>query len=375
MEDRHWEYNYRRTHRRPGYRTPVAFAADLKKGLIAVFFFCRPKNRAGHKKAKKPDFNISLFMNKRSLGIGTRGSALALWQARWVKFVLEQSYPQLCFEMRVIETKGDQILDTALTKIGDKGLFTKEIEQQLLDGQIDIAVHSLKDMPTATPEGLQVAAICQREEPADVLVSKGQVGLMGLGKGAVVLTSSIRRRAQLLHRRPDVEIRDVRGNIPTRLRKFAASEAEGMVLAGAGLKRLGLEDCITERLDPEVFLPACGQGALAIEIREEDKEMEAVVSCLNDRASSATARAERTVLAELQGGCQVPIGAYAKIANDRLHLKGMLSDLQGRRLRRAEAIGSVDDPVALGRHVAGMLLAEDGQEILHQIMAEVNRIR
>ena len=310
-------------------------------------------------------------MKNNRVVIGTRGSELALWQARWVQSLLQEAYAEVDFELSIIQTTGDKVLDTALSKIGDKGLFTKEIEQQLLDGSIDLAVHSLKDLPTSLPAGLCIGAVTAREDPADVLVSKNNLGLRQLPQGAVVLTGSVRRRAQLLGLRGDLEIRDVRGNVPTRLRKLDNSDAEAIILAGAGLKRLGLGNRIAERLEPVDFLPACGQGALAVEIRSDDNKIAELVRRLDDPDSRMTTSAERTVLAELEGGCQVPIGAYAECRDGDLFLKAMIADLSGSKIVTAEAAGSVigtgdrvDIPTELGQRVARELIEKGGRGIL-----------
>ncbi len=304
---------------------------------------------------------------KDRLIIGTRGSKLALWQAEWVKAELEGEYEGLEVELEIIQTKGDKILDQALSKIGDKGLFTKEIESQLLAGAIDLAVHSYKDLPTEQPGGLMIGATTEREDPADVLVSKEGKTLDELAVGAKVFTGSLRRRAQLLYLRGDLEVCDIRGNVQTRLRKFDESEAAGMLMAAAGLKRMELEERIAERLEPRRFVPACGQGALALEIREDDSETGELVKGLNDAVSEAVIRAERTVLARLEGGCQIPIGAYAEVVGESIELLGMVSDLDGKKLIRAEGKGPVGQAAEIGEQVVGELLKQGGKEILEEI--------
>jgi len=306
-------------------------------------------------------------MPKQKLIIGTRGSKLALWQAKWVQAVLSEQHRQLEVEIRIIHTTGDKILDTALSKIGDKGLFTKEIEQQLLDGAIDLAVHSLKDLPTEQPEGLILAVITARENPADVLVSKNNLTLEQLPSGALMLTGSLRRRAQLLNFRPDLKVNDVRGNVHTRLRKLEENEAQGIILAAAGLIRMELDDRITEYLDPLWFAPACGQGSLALEIRTDDRATAELIAPLDDQASRITITAERTVLARLEGGCQIPIGAFGQIKDGQLNLWGMISDIEGKQLLKASRCGSVDEPTKLGEQIATELLDKGGKEILVQI--------
>jgi hydroxymethylbilane synthase len=306
-------------------------------------------------------------MTKKTLKIGTRGSALALIQSRWVKAQLEKTHPQLEIQLNIIHTKGDKILDTALSKIGDKGLFTKEIETQLLAGTIDLAVHSLKDMPTRQPDGLTIAAITKREDPADAFVSKNGISFVELPRGAKILSGSLRRRSQLLFRRPDLEVVDVRGNIQTRLRKLDEGDAQAIVMAAAGLKRADLENRITENFDPTDFLPAPGQGALAIETRADDTATADLVSLLEDKASRIITTAERTLLAHLEGGCQIPIGAFAWQENDRLHLKAMVADLDGKQVLYKEANDALHQPEALGVQVAQQLLAAGGKEILADI--------
>ena len=308
-------------------------------------------------------------MTKRII-IGTRGSELALWQSRWVKSALERAHRGLQVELKIIHTTGDKILDTALSKIGDKGLFTKEIEQQLLAGNVDLAVHSLKDLPTKLPEGLAIGAITSREDPADVIVSKDNVSLEQLGEGAAVLTGSLRRRAQLLHRRRDLQVREVRGNIPTRLRKLDESDSDAIIMAGAGLKRLGFESRIAERLDPNDFVPACGQGALGLEVREEDERVAKLVVALNDSASATATTAERALLGELEGGCQVPIGAYAELKEGRLLLNAMIGELDGSRVLTVQVEGVAEQAMELGREAARQLRAKGGGEILARIRQE-----
>lgn len=307
-------------------------------------------------------------MTKKSLKIGTRGSALALIQSRWVKAKLEQAHPHLEIQLNIIQTRGDKILDTALSKIGDKGLFTKEIENQLLAGTIDMAVHSLKDMPTKQPEGLTIAAITKREDSADALVSKDGLSFADLPQGAKILSGSLRRRAQLLFRRSDLEVVDVRGNIQTRLRKLDKGNAQAIIMAAAGLKRADLENRITEYFEPTDFLPAPGQGALAIETRRDDTATADLVSLLEDTTSRIITTAERTLLAHLEGGCQVPVGAFAWQENDQLFLKGMVADLDGKQVLYKDATTAIHQPEALGIQVAQQLLAAGANDILAEII-------
>ncbi len=308
----------------------------------------------------------------KRLVIGTRGSALALWQTHHVRNALLACDSQLEISVEVIHTKGDKILDTALSKIGDKGLFTKEIENALLDKTVDLAVHSLKDLPTEIHPDLTIAAVPAREDPADVLVSKGNLPLDKLPTGSKVLTSSLRRQAQLKHRRSDLLIESVRGNVQTRLRKFAESDAQAIVFARAGLVRLGLSDRIAERIDPREFLPACGQGALAVEIRTGDSDLEKLLESIEDPQTRACTSAERAFLAGMGGGCQVPIGAYAVISTEssEMTLTSIVADLDGQRLLRkslSAPFSTAADAEQLGRQLAEQILPAGGREILDQV--------
>jgi hydroxymethylbilane synthase len=278
--------------------------------------------------------------------------------------------------MKIIHTQGDKILDSALSKIGDKGLFTKEIEQHLLDGDIDLAVHSHKDLPTLSPEGLCIVAIPQREDPSDCLVCKREIQIdesnslspvMQLPAGAKILTGSLRRAAQLRHIRSDLQTEDVRGNVQTRLKKFDLGNAQAMVMATAGLKRLGLNDRIACQLDPTAFLPACGQGALAIQCRQGDEQTIQKIAPLDDAISRMVVGAERSMLALLEGGCQVPIGGYARLHHDELTLWGMIASLDGSSFISHHATGQKDRAEDLGRRVAQYLLDHGGRSILAEL--------
>ncbi len=306
-------------------------------------------------------------MIEKKIIIGTRGSRLALVQSRWVQDTLQQACPDLHTELLTIQTQGDIILDTALSKIGDKGLFTREIENALLTHQIDLAVHSLKDLPTVSPPGLRIAAIPPRQDPADVLLSKDHLPLARLPAAAVVLTSSLRRRAQLLHHRPDLQVLDIRGNVTTRIRKWQDGPAHALVMAAAGLNRLQLQNRITERLDPMQFLPACGQGALALQIRQDDTNLAALLQKLDDPIVRTTVAAERSLLAALQGGCQIPIGAHARLENGKLYLKAMIADIHGVCYITAEDTGAIDQPEDLGKRLADQLIEKGAQKILDEI--------
>lgn len=308
----------------------------------------------------------------KRLLVATRGSALALWQARYVRGILLQANPQLEISLEVIHTKGDKILDTALSKIGDKGLFTKEIENALLDRTVDLAVHSLKDLPTDIHELLIVAAVPAREDPADVLVARDGLSLAKLPANAKVLTGSLRRRGQLLHRRSDLRIESVRGNVQTRLGKFDKSDAQAIVFAKAGLVRLELANRITERLEPDDFLPACGQGALAVEIRRDDTHLAELLQSIDNPPARAATAAERAFLSGMGGGCQVPIGAFAKIAGDppSMTITGMVAALDGTRLLRDSIrapLAGPDNAEQLGQRLAQRILTAGGREILDEV--------
>ena len=306
-------------------------------------------------------------MKKDTIIIGTRSSTLALWQADYVMDCLQKKYPELHVEKKLMTTKGDKILDAPLAKIGGKGLFTKELEQDMLAGGIDIAVHSLKDMPTEVPDGLIITAITKRYDPGDAFVSNKVKSLAELPQGAVVGTSSLRRKAQLLHARPDLVVKDLRGNVNTRLRKLDAGEYDAAVLAVAGLKRLGFGDHITEVLPKSMILPAVGQGALAIEAREDDAETRELVAFLNDEATVACAKAERAFLARVEGGCQVPVGVYATPEDGGLHVEAVIASLDGKRLYRDHVSGQVKDAETIGTQLADKLLDMGGIDIMHEI--------
>jgi hydroxymethylbilane synthase len=303
----------------------------------------------------------------RLMRIGTRGSALALQQTRVVVDQLKAAWPDLTVEVVEIRTTGDRIQDVPLAKIGDKGLFVKEIEEALLDGRIDWAVHSVKDLPSELPAGLNVEMLAARGDPRDALVARHGLTLTTLPEKAVIGTSSLRRRAQLLHWRPDLEIVPVRGNVDTRLRKLEAEGLEGIVVAAAGLMRMGWEARISDIIPPEICLPAVGQGALGVEMRRDDVEGQALFRPLTSRATQATVAAERSFLAHLQGGCQVPVAAWATADAERLCLRGMISDADGVTLLRGERWGVLDAPERLGRDLAEGLLRRGGDTILRDI--------
>jgi hydroxymethylbilane synthase len=296
--------------------------------------------------------------------IGSRGSDLALWQANYVKSSLEDLFPDHQFEIKIIHTTGDQVLDTALSKIGDKGLFTKQIEAALLDDSIDMAVHSLKDLQTEQPEGLVIGAVCERETPNDIFVSRTGGTIDDLPHGARVATGSLRRRSQLLHYRNDLKIEEIRGNVPTRLRKFDESGLDGMILAYAGVYRLGLGDRISQLVPFEIMLPAVGQGAVAIEIRSDDERTAKVVSKLNHQPTRTSITAERAFLRRLEGGCQVPIGAHATLEADDVTLEGMVGSLDGTVVFRKRISGKAENAEFLGTKLADELIVLGARELL-----------
>lgn len=309
-------------------------------------------------------------MKKNAIVIGTRGSQLALWQAEWVKKEMLGLHPGLKVELEIIKTTGDKILDSPLSMIGDKGLFTKEIENALLAKRIDLAVHSLKDLPTNLPPGLILGAVPKREDVRDVFIShpaKKYGKLDDVPPGGKIATGSLRRRCQLLGFKPGLEIVELRGNLNTRFEKLASSDWDGMILARAGVVRLGFSDRITEVIPAERILPAVGQGALGIEIRSEDSDLLRLLKPLCSKAATYSVLAERAFLRRLEGGCQVPIGAYARIIENMLYIDGLIGSLDGRKIVRGSSHG---DPLAsetLGTGLAGSLSAGGGKEILAEI--------
>lgn len=306
----------------------------------------------------------------RKFIIGSRGSELALWQTGFTRSALEARFPDAAFEVRIIKTKGDKILDTALSKIGDKGLFTKEIEAALINREIDLAVHSLKDLPTAQPAGLKIGAVSARETPNDVFISKNFSSIEDLPPGARVATGSLRRKSQLLAFRPDLEIVESRGNVPTRIEKFRASDLDGMILAFAGVHRLGLDEHIAQIIPTEILLPAVGQGVMAVEIREDDREVAEMLAALNDAETNASITAERAFLRRLEGGCQVPIGAHAVLERGEIFLQGFVGSLSGARVIRDSARGAAGAAESLGTALAERCLAAGAGEILSEARAD-----
>jgi hydroxymethylbilane synthase len=306
-------------------------------------------------------------MLSQELRIGTRGSQLALFQANWVKDQLVQTHPDLKVTLIKIKTTGDKIQDAPLAKIGGKGLFVKEIEEALLQKKIDLAVHSIKDVSTEFPKGLHLPVITKREDPRDVFISKDGRTLKDLPPGAKIGTSSLRRQAQLLHFRSDFELIPLRGNLDTRLKKLKTLNLDAIVLALAGVKRLGLEERITEIISTDISLPAIGQGALGIETRMDDKEVEGQIRFLNDRDSSIAVTAERAFLKKLEGGCQVPIAAYARTFGATLQIDGLVGTIDGRRLIRHHVEGPIEKAGSLGIKLAEILLGKGAKEILDEV--------
>lgn len=306
-------------------------------------------------------------MLEKTLKIATRQSPLALWQANYVKDRLQQQYPDLTIELVPMVTKGDVILDSPLAKIGGKGLFVKELENALLNKEADIAVHSMKDVPMQFPEGLGLAVICQREDPRDAFVSHSYRTFAELPQGAVVGTSSLRRQCQLKALRPDLDIRSLRGNVGTRLSKLDNGDYDAIILASAGLIRLGLADRIASFIDVEQSLPAAGQGAVGIECRTDDVQVHALLAPLADAETTYCVRAERAMNNHLQGGCQVPIGGYAVLQQGQLYLRALVGDIDGSRIIRAEGKSAVENAEVLGVQIAEQLLAQGADKILQAI--------
>jgi hydroxymethylbilane synthase len=312
----------------------------------------------------------------RTIRIGSRKSQLALIQTYWVQERLQQAFPDHAFEVHTMSTQGDKILDVALAKIGDKGLFTKELEVGMLNQEIDFAVHSLKDLPTRLPEGLVLGCVTERENPADALVvhAKHQDKQVDtLPAGAVIGTSSLRRLAQLRYHYPHLSFKDVRGNLNTRLQKLDAGEYDALILAVAGLKRLGMGDRIHQVLPPEVSLHAVGQGALGIECRADDMEVLSLLQALEHKPTAQCCYAERAFLRELEGGCQVPIGVNTALDGDFLILTGIVASLDGQKLVKGTVTGNPGDADNLGIDLAKRLRQEGAQEILDEIFAQIQR--
>ena len=304
----------------------------------------------------------------QTIRLGTRGSKLALWQAGHVADTIKRQVPHLNIEIKTIQTKGDKILDVALSKIGDKGLFTKEIDMALLCGEIDIAVHSMKDLPSVMEEGLIISGVLIRENPYDVLISHKKYTISSLPLQAVIGTSSLRRIAQLKSARPDLVIVDMRGNVETRIRKMQEQDLDGIILAYAGIKRLGHEDMISDIIPPDLILPAVAQGAIAIECRREDKLTQSLMNRLNDPESYHETLAERAFLQTLAGGCQVPIAALARAQKDRLIIKGLVSSLDGSHVITDTIQGEIHNSEKMGIALAHKLIQAGAGNILKEII-------
>lgn len=300
----------------------------------------------------------------RALVIGTRGSALAMRQAGTVQDRLGQRWPGRVFSLKAITAQADRDPELPLTEMSGEGVFVKELESALLDRSIDLAVHSLKDVPLDQPAGLRLAAVLAREEPRDAFVSRTGEPLEQMPKGARVGTSSLRRRSQLLRHRPDLDVRDIRGNVDTRLRKLDAGQYDAIIVAACGLIRLGLQQRITQRLDPSIMMPEPGQGALAVEARAEDADGLEAAGALDDAPSRACVEAERALLRALGGGCRVPIAAFATVTGNILHLEGAVVSADGRRQVRSHLDGPATDAVAVGECLGQQLAAQGGLELL-----------
>jgi hydroxymethylbilane synthase len=305
-----------------------------------------------------------------TITIGTRGSKLALWQANWAKDAIRRLHPDLTVELNIIKTKGDKILDVPLAKVGGKGLFVKEIEEALLDERIDLAVHSMKDMPAEIPAGLCIGAIPEREEPRDVLITRDAMPLNQLKKGARVGTSSLRRSAQLLSVRPDIRIVALRGNLDTRLKKLETESLDAIVLAAAGVRRMGLADRISQVLDESVMLPAVGQGALCIETRQQDSHIASLVAALDDLPTRTVVMGERAFLKRLEGGCQVPIAGHGHINASGYTLTGLVCEVDGSRQVKLSRTGPETASEQIGIELADALLAMGAGEILERLNAD-----
>lgn len=307
-------------------------------------------------------------MNK--ITIATRGSALALWQANHIKDLLQAKYDGLEVELSIIKTKGDIILDVPLAKVGGKGLFVKEIEDALLNGSADLAVHSMKDVPMVLPQGLILGAVPRREDRYDVFLSKEYKNITELPQNAVVGTSSLRRQAQILAMRPDLKIKMLRGNVQTRINKMLTGEYDAIILAAAGIKRLGLSVPFQTALTPPDFLPACGQGALGIEVREDRKDILDLIAFLNDEETKICVEAERSFLKSLDGGCQVPIAAVSHLNGNTLTLEGLVAEPDGQKVIRKTLEDSTENRIALGEKLAETILNSGAKEILERLYCE-----
>lgn len=337
----------------------AGWALELPHAAVAAAEIAVPAIRPMEYKRKA--------LTNRIIRIGTRGSLLALKQSEMVKGTLEGLWPGLQVELEIIKTTGDKIVDVPLAKVGGKGLFVKEIEDALLAHAVDLAVHSMKDVPSVLPDGLEVGIVPRREDPRDVLVTRKGEGLHDLPQGARVGSSSLRRAAQLKRLRPDLEILNLRGNLDTRLRKLGEGAFDAIVLAAAGLHRMGWQDRITVYLDPEEFVPAIGQGALGLETRTEDEEVRRLLSPLHDPDTASAVESERSFLKELEGGCQVPIGGYARLKGESVELSGLVASLDGREIFRGTRSAPRAQARLLGKTLAQELLKSGARRILDEL--------
>lgn len=309
---------------------------------------------------------------KKKIIIGSRGSELALWQANFVKRELEKKHQQIIAEIKIVKTKGDKILDVALSKIGDKSIFTKELETQLIARKIDIAVHSLKDLQTQLPEELKLAAVSKRHPVEDVLIAKKKgTTLDNLRENAIVATGSLRRKCQLLHLRPDIKVVDLRGNVPSRIQRFLKSDWDAVILARAGIERLNLKKYISSYISTNHILPAVGQGAIGVETHIENNFVNDLLLSLHDENTYIAVAAERALLRKLEGGCQVPIGAFAEVKSNGLFLDSLIGSLDGTLTFRKKMRGSKNNPEQLGVKLANNLLNAGAKEILYEIYNSV----
>jgi hydroxymethylbilane synthase len=316
-----------------------------------------------------------MILKKTNVIIGSRGSELALWQSHFVKKELERINRHISVEIRIIKTKGDKILDVALSKIGDKNLFTKELEIELLNKSIDIAVHSLKDLQTKIPAGLVLGAVSKRHAVEDVLIAKkNRTTIYNIRENAVIATGSLRRKSQLLHIRPDIKIEEIRGNVPSRVEKFFKSEWDGIILARAGIERLKLHKFISSVIEKQDILPAVSQGALGIEVHEDNKFVLEILDSLHDADTYFAVLAERALLRTLEGGCQVPIGAYAEVKPNGLYLDAYVGAVDGSLAFRSKLKGSKFNPESLGNKLARNLIKAGAKEILDDIYKNTRNI-
>jgi hydroxymethylbilane synthase len=326
------------------------------------------------KNKRKVNLSGRNTFSKNKIIIGSRGSTLALWQSSFVKKELQRKNKNLRIEINIIKTTGDKILDVALSKIGDKSLFTKELENALLNKEIDLAVHSLKDLQTQIPNGLKLSAVSKRHSVEDVLISgKKGITLQSLKENAVIATGSLRRKCQLLHVRPDIKIVELRGNVPTRIQKFLKSDWDGIILARAGVERLKLQKYISSFISTEEILPAVGQGVLGIEINEENELVNEILQIIHDEPTYKAILAEREFLRTLKGGCQVPIGAFAQLKSNGIYLDAMIGSIDGVLSFRKNMRGSKNDPEKLGRLLAKDFLKAGAGEILNEIYNTIGK--